>query len=245
MREPLVEMVPVPETGRRHTGRRRVRWGDADRHGRLRLDALARYLQDVANDDTRDAGHDPMAPWVVRSTAVEVRVPPRIGEELALTTFSGGLGSRWAERRTSIVGDRGGHVEAAATWIAIDAGTGRPARLDEGFLATYGEAARGRKVHARRTLPDPPAGLEGRPWAVRSTDLDPLGHVNNAATWEAVEDELDRLGVVAGAALLEYGGEVAPGDDVRLASAVGEGGAVSLWITVGGEVRAAALARPA
>ena len=33
---------------------RRVRWGDADERGRLRLDSIARYLQDIGNDDTRD-----------------------------------------------------------------------------------------------------------------------------------------------------------------------------------------------
>ena len=35
---------------------RRVRLGDASPRGRLRLDACARYLQDIANDDSRDAG---------------------------------------------------------------------------------------------------------------------------------------------------------------------------------------------
>ena len=67
-------MVPVPERGRRFTAERPVRWGDTDRHGRLRLDALARFLQDVANDDTRDAGFDPFAPWVVRRTTVVTRL---------------------------------------------------------------------------------------------------------------------------------------------------------------------------
>ena len=35
---------------------RLVRLGDADEHGRLRLDALARHLQDVATDHSVDSG---------------------------------------------------------------------------------------------------------------------------------------------------------------------------------------------
>ena len=58
--------------------------------GRLRSDALARYLQDVANDDTRDAGHDPFEPWLVRRTSLVFGQPFVLGELVALTTFSGG-----------------------------------------------------------------------------------------------------------------------------------------------------------
>lgn len=242
---PAGAMVPVPERGRRFTASRRVRWGDADARGRLRLDAVARYLQDVANDDTRDAGHDPRAPWVVRRTAIEVLVPPAVGEVLALTTFGGGLGSRWAERRTSMVGDAGGRVEAASLWVCLDPVSGRPARLTEEFLATYGEAAGGRRVSSRLVLPPPPPEVTRRPWPLRSTDVDRLRHVNNAATWEPVEDELARRGVEPARAVLEHGDAIDPADAVELASVAGPDGAVSVWLLVGTAVRASALVHPA
>ena len=72
-------MVPVPERGRRFTAERPVRWGDTDRHGRLRLDALARFLQDVANDDTRDAGFDEavLDPRGFRSGSMNESLDPR------------------------------------------------------------------------------------------------------------------------------------------------------------------------
>lgn len=236
-------MVPVPARGRRFSARRRIRWGDVDRHSRLRLDALARYLQDVANDDTRDAGLDPMAAWVVRRTVVEVVSPPRLLEELTLITFSGGLGSRWAERRTSITGDAGGQIETASLWVFVDPVTGRPARVTEQFTGIYAEAAGDRKVTARLLHPGPPAEATRRPWPLRSTDHDPLGHVNNAATWAPVEDELDRLGVVPVRAELEYGDAIDPADAVELrgpAEAVA-GATWRMWLTVDGEVRASVL----
>src|SRR5947207_12307857 len=90
--------LPPPARGRVYTGRRRVRLGDASPGGRLRLDAAARYLQDVSNDDTRDGGLDDEG-WVVRRTTLEVVAFPVMGEELELRTFCSGTGGRWAERR--------------------------------------------------------------------------------------------------------------------------------------------------
>src|SRR5262249_23731094 len=40
--------VPLPSSGRVYIGQRRVRLGDATPGGRLRFDALVRYVQDVA-----------------------------------------------------------------------------------------------------------------------------------------------------------------------------------------------------
>lgn len=235
-RHPLAGRV---ETGRAFVATRRVRWGDVDRHGRLRLDGIARYLQDVSNDDTRDAGIDRRQPWVVRRTVIDVVTAPRPGEVVTLTTFCGGLGTAWAERRTTIEGDGGGHVEAAALWVALDPDTGRPTRLSPEFTAIYGSAADGRTVGARLRHPGPDPDAATRPWPLRSTDHDGMGHVNNAATWEPVEDELDRRGLVPVRAELEYPGAIEPGETVELRSS-GEGDGIRLWLLVDGTVRASA-----
>lgn len=233
--------MPEPTEGRRFETTRRVRLGDADHTGRLRLDALARLLQDVGNDDFFDAGLDPSSPWVARRTVVEAVRWPRLGDHLALTTWCGGLGPRWGERRTTVVTDEGGRVEVASVWVYVG-DTGRPTRLPGWFVDTYGSAAGGRTITARLTLPAPPDDAVERPWHLRSTDLDVLEHVNNAATWAAVEDEAARRGIEPRRAELEYAGALEPGDDVVLQSTVDDG-AVRLWLTVDGQVRAAALVR--
>ena len=66
----MTELVPRPARGRRYAHERRVRLSDTGPDGVLRLDGLARYLQDVATDDWSDASLDPQGTWVVRRTVV-------------------------------------------------------------------------------------------------------------------------------------------------------------------------------
>src|SRR5947207_6187601 len=140
--------LPPPARGRVYRGGRRVRLGDASPGGRLRLDALARYLQDVSNDDTRDGELDDDG-WVVRRTALRVARLPVIGEELVLETFCSGIGGRWAERRVRVQGDQGGAVEAVSLWVHVDMATGRLTPPTPPFFTLYGEAAAGRTVPPR------------------------------------------------------------------------------------------------
>ncbi|MEM9565849.1 MAG: acyl-ACP thioesterase domain-containing protein [Actinomycetota bacterium] len=186
--DPLALREPA---GRTFGGRRKVRLGDVDADGRLRLDALTRYTQDVSDDDTADAGLDAEPGWVVRSTVVDELVPAGLGEWLSFDTFCTGTGGRWAERRLSIAGEGGGRYEVATLWVCVDATTGRPHRLTDQFIELYGEAAAGRRVSARLvnpTLSPPEARSAPRSWQVRSADHDVYRHVNNAAYWAVVEE---------------------------------------------------------
>jgi acyl-ACP thioesterase len=125
-------------------------------------------------------------------------------------------------------------------WVCVD-GAGRPAALDDQFFACYAEAAGGRRVKARLTHAPPGHSAASRPWALRHSDLDVLGHVNNAASWEAVVDEVARCfpGRVVARAEVEHVGPVEAGDDVVLVRELGEGG-LRMWLCVGGAVRVSA-----
>ncbi|MGH9137208.1 MAG: acyl-[acyl-carrier-protein] thioesterase [Acidimicrobiales bacterium] len=231
-------MTPRPTAGRLYRAERRVRLSDADASGRVRRDAVARYLHDVAGDDLTDSGvgtrHET---WVVRRTVIEVESPPRFGELLSVATWCSGLGGRWAERRTSLVGEHGGRVETASLWVYLDRRTLAPSRLSDDFLAMYGPSAGGRKVSSRFQLAwTPPAEAPATQWPVRATDIDVMGHVNNAAYWAAVEE------VAASSPLeppvrvtLEHGAGIDLGEKVELAVDRG-----TIWFVVDGEVRAVA-----
>ena len=75
-----------------------------------------------------------------------------------------------------------------SVWIHLD-GTARPTRIGGGFDA-YALAAQGRSASTRLTLPDPPGDAVRTPWPLRATDVDVMGHVNNAAYWSAIEHRL-------------------------------------------------------
>lgn len=235
------EILALPAAGRVFTGERTVRLGDATPRGRLRLDAIATFLQDVAEDDAADAGWPSSIGWVLRRCAMTVRRFPRRGEHVSLQTFCSGTGARWAERTTTVAGDTGGLLQARAIWVAVDAATGRPARLGDLFHDVYGPSTAGRSVSSRLTLPAPPAQGErtDRPWPVRATDLDVWEHVNNAVHWQAVEDELARVDWVPAVAELEYNEAIVASDSPSLVSRRSPG-RLSVWLVEGDRLLASA-----
>lgn len=227
----------MASAGRTFSGERKVRLGDADRHGRLRLDALTRYTQDVSDDDTTAAGLPTDPGWVVRSTVVDQLVPASLGEQLRFVTFCSGLGRRWAERRLSVSGASGARYEVATLWVCIDGDTGHPVSLTDGFLDLYSSAADGRKVSARlrnpRLADHPGDEVEREWWQLRASDYDVFGHVNNAAYWSLVEQWLPpALAHGSFRARLEYGGGLPPVPWVSVARAVtgdAAGAELCLW----------------
>lgn len=189
------ELVPEPPTGRVYTGAALPGLADAAPGGRIRLDALARWVQDVAHADVVDAGVGDRALWVVRRLRLRVARFPQFGERAELRTFSSGIGRMWAQRRTRISAAGGAAVEAVALWVHLDPTTLRPTPMDADELAIYGPSAQGREVKARLRHPAPPAdGAQRTPWWFRATELDLAGHINNAAYWAPLEDELVRDG---------------------------------------------------
>jgi acyl-ACP thioesterase len=225
------EFVPVPTQGRVFSGGRTVRLGDVNPTGRVRLDALARYLQDVAYDDTRDAGMDPDLGWVVRRTVIDVIRWPTFGEWLELQTFCSGVGSRWTERRVSLRGEQGGVVEAATTWVLIDLTTGQPKRLPPEFHELFAPTAAGRAVRARLYHPDPVADAQVRPWHRRNVDFDAYGHMNNAMYWALLEEGLDQTEEVAPVrGVVEFRREILPNEQVLQRWVSSENGQ-TMWLT--------------
>jgi acyl-ACP thioesterase len=234
-------MNVVEEQARVFASNRAVRGVDVGPGGRLRLDALARYLQDAAEDDVADAGLTEPQDWVVRRCAVRVSSFPKVGQELAVRTFCSGTGARWAERTTTLAAGGAELVRAQAVWVAIARDSGRPCRLSPEFHRVFGASAAGRNVSARLSHPRPPApSLDGRcPWPLRATDFDALGHVNNSVHWEAVEQALTGFGWLPASAELEYHRPVLPGSQPQLLVSA-QPGQASVWLLDGELVLASA-----
>lgn len=217
------EPVSRPRVGRQFATARRVRLGDVTPKGRLRLDATARYLQDVANDDAVDGNYSDVHGWVVRRTEMWVYDFPVYMQDVDLVTWCGGYGSHWAERRTSITGSAAGHVETAALWVHVDLATLKPSPLPADFVPIVHEASGGRKIRAHLTigkdlppLDDPAATREA--WPVRFADFDAVGHLNNASYWIAAEEYLSTRGDLRAPlhVTVEHHLSVDPGQQIEL-----------------------------
>lgn len=231
--------LPSPARGRVFTASRAIRGTDVTPDGRLRLDVLARYLQEVAEDDVADAGLTLPYGWLLRRCQVSIRGYPRFGEQARLATFCSATGPRWAQRTTTLTGPSGDLMQATALWVAVSRADGRPAGLGEPFHRVYGKATQGRRVSARLTHPAPPGQQDARPWPLRASDFDTAGHVNNTVHWAAVEDVLARLDWLPVSAEIEYQRPILPGHDVRLVTGH-EPASLRVWLVNAGRPHASA-----
>jgi len=70
---PDLTLAQQPDRGPIFVKSRPVRTGDIDVAKQVRLDAVARYLQDIGNDNIEAAGAIDTHPlWIVRRTVVDV-----------------------------------------------------------------------------------------------------------------------------------------------------------------------------
>ncbi|MEZ5210249.1 acyl-[acyl-carrier-protein] thioesterase [Gordonia sp. (in: high G+C Gram-positive bacteria)] len=184
----------------------RVRTGDVDQEMRVRLDGLARYLQDVANDNidmTDFDGSDPF--WIVRRTVIDVLEPITWPADFHAERWCGALSTRWTDMRVRLTSTSetnrfnpeprpNGLIESVGFWINVN-DQGMPSRISDEALKILSEMTDEHRLRWKSLNPEQaPAAdeveLPDREHVLRSTDFDPFRHLNNAAYLEAIEDEL-------------------------------------------------------
>jgi acyl-ACP thioesterase len=221
--------LPPPAAGRVFTAGYPIRRTDVTPGGRLRLDALARYLQDAAEDDVAESGLREPYDWLVRKAVLTVRGYPRRGQRLRLATFCSAIGPRWAERTTTVTAGGTDLIQARMVWVAVDPATGESCPVGPEFHRLYGPSAQGRRASARLSHPRPDPSVPGRDWPPRASDFDTAGHVSNTVHWQAAEDVLARLDWLPARAEMEYHHPVLPGARLRLVCRLAAGRA-DLWL---------------
>ena len=236
---------PQPASGRTFRTSYRIRLSDTDAVGRLRLDAVARFLQDAATDDVSETGWGaPEHLWVLRSVRIDVAKPFLDDQAVTIVTWGSSFSSLAAGRRWSLTGDVVGSIEVDSTWIHLGPDA-RPARIGSGFDG-YAEAAQGKVASTRLTLAPPPLDGKRTAWPLRATDVDRMGHVNNAAYWAAIEHRLagrdpDLRGPIR--ARLDYRHPLDLGEDVELVEKT-DAGRYGVAFVVGDVVKAVAWVEP-
>jgi acyl-ACP thioesterase len=239
----MEDMVPFPSQGRTFVESRRVRLTDMDARGRLRLDAVARFLQEIAIDDVDETGWGaPDHLWFVRRMRVDVLEPFLADREVELVTWCSGLATVAAGRRWSLTGDGGGRIEVDSVWIHLGADQ-RPSRITQ--FDAYARVAGGRRVSSRPQLADPPTDGPRLPWPLRASDVDLHGHVNNTVYWQAIEEVLLGGGPELGRPLrarLDFREPLDLGDPLELAL-TGDEHQLDVGFMVDGRIRAVAAIR--
>ena len=131
-------------------------------------------------------------------------------------------------------------MEAETLWAFVHAETLKLSRLPPAYHAVYGDSMRDATVSGKLLLPrHPPEDARGVQWPLRVTDIDILGHVNNAVYWEAVESELAAPDGFRGSAVVEYRQPIDLQTEVVLRVQARAGGFL-MWFVADGAVAAVA-----
>ena len=208
----------------------RIRFDECGPDGRARTSSVLRYAQDVAWIHSDLLGFDRAwyaargLAWVVRAVELAILAPIPLGSVLDLSTEVAGFRKVWARRRSDgrLAGSSEPVLWAHTDWVMTDTARGVPGRIpaeiQSGFLATVAGFDPGRVPLA--PTPESAAVLE---LTARPQDLDPMGHVNNAAYVDYLEESLLAAGGTAAALRaaiprrirLEYLAPATPGVELR------------------------------
>lgn len=246
----LEPLAAIPENGRTFNTSRRVRTGDIDSERRLRLDGIARYLQDIGSDNLEAVHADATHPlWIVRRTVIDVLEPAVWPERVHLRRWCSAFSTRWTNMRVQIAGDSGALIETEAFWIHISQETGMPTRIEDDFLDRLGETTDEHRLKWKRRLTESaPAsdedGVAETDFTLRATDIDPFDHVNNAIYWQAVEELLSPdMVAVPHRAIVEYLAPIVSTDKIVLRTRR-DSSAFTVWFLVDDTLKAVARVTP-
>jgi acyl-CoA thioester hydrolase len=208
----------------------RIRFDECGPDGLVRTSSLLRYAQDIAWIHSERLGFDRAwyaerrLAWVVRAVELAILGPTPLGSVLDLSTQVVGFRKVWAQRRSEgrTGGDPAPVLWAHTDWVITDTERGLPGRvpaeIQAGFLAPPGSFEPGRVP-----LPPAPSSAATLDLTARPQDLDPMGHVNNAAYVDYLEESLLAAGGAAAALRtamprrirLEYLAPATPGAALR------------------------------
>lgn len=182
------------------TQRFQVRFDECASNGTARASVLLRYAVETAFAHSAHEGF-PLAwydgrglYWLVRSARLDLYHPVAYGALLDVTTEVVGFRRIWARRRNAVRGPDGALLgQIVNDWIFTDR-EGNPARVAPEMQAAFSGLSERFEVQ-RLDVGDPPSGLQPNVYRVPAHQLDPRGHLNNAAHLELFEDALANLGV--------------------------------------------------
>jgi acyl-ACP thioesterase len=241
-------LAVLPDTGYVYRTAWRMATGDIGGDLQLRLDGVARYIQEVGAENLVDAGEAEEHPhWLVQRTVIDVIEPIEFPNEVSFSRWCSALSSRWCTMRVDLVGSDGGRIETEGFWIAINAKTLTPQRVTDTLIERFASTTTQHRLKWQPWLQNPGDLDEAMPFPLRRTDIDLFDHVTNTAYWHAIHEVMALTPDVCTApyrAVIEYRRPIKFGEDLTVRwGRVDDGPVVQIALTVGDDVRAAALLR--
>ena len=247
--EPVDQRLAVlPDAGYVYRSAWRVATGDIGGDLQLRLDSVARYIQEVGAENLVDAGEAEEHPhWLVQRTVIDVIAPIEFPNEVAFSRWCSALSSRWCTMRVDLVGSDGGRIETEGFWIAINAKTLTPQRVTDTLIERFASTTTQHRLKWRPWLQNPGDLDQAMAFPLRRTDIDLFEHVTNTAYWHAIHEVMAMVPEVCTPpyrAVIEYRRPIKFGEDLTVRwGRVDDEPEVQIALTVGDDVRAAALLR--
>ncbi|RDI59617.1 acyl-ACP thioesterase [Nocardia pseudobrasiliensis] len=244
MTEPL---APVPESGHIFDIQRRLGTADMDEHQYLRIDGIARHLQEAGVDHlVHTDAMDTHPHWIVRRTVIDVIRPVEWPAQLRVRRWCSGLSSRWVAMRVRIDSSSGGLIETEGFWIHMNKEAMSPSRMSDSFFDLMATTALDQRLRWKQWLTTPLPPVPGIPFPLRRTDIDHFEHVTNTAYWHAVHEYASpttHLTQSPHRYILEYNKPIHFGDRVHL-HPVHAPDSLTLYFTVENDIRAVAHLTP-
>lgn len=223
-----------------------VMTGDIDGQLHLRLDGVARYIQEVGAEHLADADEAEAHPhWIVQRTVIDVIEPIEWPNQVSFSRWCAGLSTRWCTMRVDLVGSEGGRIETEGFWILMNIDTLTPSRASDSLIEKFSSTTSEHRLKWRPWLAGSAETDVVTPFALRRTDIDFFRHVTNTAYWHAIHEVMAQEPDVCTPpyrAVVEYRRPIQFGEEVTIHSGR-HGDEVQIRLVVGEEVRAAALLR--
>ncbi len=171
----------------------RVRFDEAGPDGTARPSAFLRYAQDCAWRHSEALGFGREwyeargLAWLVRAIRLEQLADAPTGTALVVSTSISGFRRILARRRTTVAAAEGRPLAAVETdWVMTDR-RGMPTRIPDDFPRLFPETPPPFEPH-RVALPPTPVDAAASVITVRRSDLDPMGHANNGAYIDWIDE---------------------------------------------------------
>ncbi len=176
----------------------RIRHYECDPYGHVNHARYVRYMQETAFDASEAAGYgmaryDEMGIlWLVRETDITYERPLRYGDRVTVKTWVGDFRRVRSRRMYELrLADDTPVATAHTEWVLLNQATQRPTKippaLKEAFFPEGVPPPSPRPPQFPDPPPAPPGVFEMRR-RVEWRDLDPVGHVNNAAYMTFLEE---------------------------------------------------------